>query len=64
MIPRPSHQLAGFYDLEQVEVLRGPQGTLYGASSQAGTIKFITNKPDASGFAAGYSGELNSLHES
>jgi len=33
------------YDLAQVEVLRGPQGTLYGSSSMGGTIKLITNKP-------------------
>jgi outer membrane receptor protein involved in Fe transport len=42
------------YDIARVEVLAGPQGTLYGASSQAGTIRIITNKPDPSGFAAGY----------
>lgn len=34
------------YDIARVEALAGPQGTLYGASSQAGTIKMITNKPD------------------
>jgi len=35
-------------DLSRVEVLAGPQGTLFGASSQAGTVRLITNKPDPS----------------
>ncbi len=35
-------------DLNRVEVLKGPQGTLFGASSQAGTVRLITNKPDFS----------------
>ncbi len=38
-------------DLSRVEVLKGPQGTLFGASSQAGTVRLITNKPDPSGFS-------------
>ena len=36
-------------DLNRIEVLAGPQGTLFGASSQAGTVRLITNKPDFSG---------------
>ena len=39
-------------DLARVEVLSGPQGTLFGASSQAGTVRLITNKPDASATSA------------
>lgn len=47
------------YDIERVEVLAGPQGTLYGASSQAGTIRIITNKPTTDGFSAAYDLEVN-----
>jgi iron complex outermembrane receptor protein len=49
------------YDIARVEALAGPQGTLYGASSQSGTIRIITNKPDKSGFDAGYSLEGNTV---
>jgi outer membrane receptor protein involved in Fe transport len=37
-------------DIERVEALSGPQGTLFGDASQSGTLRIITNKPDASGF--------------
>ena len=37
-------------DLQRIEVLSGPQGTLFGSSSQAGTVRLITNKPDMGGF--------------
>src|SRR5262245_13397897 len=42
------------YDIARVEALAGPQGTLFGASSQAGTIRIITNRPDPAAFDAGY----------
>jgi iron complex outermembrane recepter protein len=40
------------YDLNRVEVLRGPQGTLYGSSSMGGTVKVVTNSPDPTAFDA------------
>ncbi|MEL7738917.1 TonB-dependent receptor plug domain-containing protein [Citromicrobium bathyomarinum] len=41
-------------DLERIEVLKGPQGTLFGASSQAGVVRLITNKPSLAGFDASF----------
>lgn len=49
------------YDIARVEALAGPQGTLYGASSQAGTIRIITNKPTSTGFSAGVDFEANKV---
>jgi iron complex outermembrane receptor protein len=40
------------FDLARVEVLRGPQGTLYGSSSMGGTIKYVTTQPDPTQFSA------------
>ena len=37
-------------DIERIEALPGPQGTLYGSSSQSGTLRYITNKPDPTHF--------------
>jgi outer membrane receptor protein involved in Fe transport len=43
-------------DMERIEVLPGPQGTLYGASSMAGTVRLITNKPVLDQFQASVNG--------
>ena len=51
------------YDIARIESLAGPQGTLYGASSQSGTIRIITNKPDTSGFYGRVDGEVNTVHK-
>ncbi len=42
------------YDIARIEELSGPQGTLYGASSEAGTIRIITNAPQLNAFSAAY----------
>jgi iron complex outermembrane receptor protein len=42
------------YDIERIEALAGPQGTLYGASSQSGTLRIITKKPNSEQFEAGF----------
>jgi iron complex outermembrane recepter protein len=47
------------YDLDHIEVLRGPQGTLYGASSMSGTIKFVTKKPDLNQFGGYVTAEVS-----
>jgi len=51
------------YDIARIESLSGPQGTLYGASSEAGTIRIITNKPDTSGLYGSVDGEVNTVHK-
>jgi iron complex outermembrane receptor protein len=47
------------YDIARIESLAGPQGTLYGASSEAGTIRIITNKPELGKTYGRVDGELN-----
>lgn len=46
-------------DIQRVEVLRGPQGTLYGSSSIGGTIRFLFNEPDTSAYAAELTADLS-----
>ncbi len=45
-------------DIERVESLPGPQGTLFGSSAQAGTIHYVTNKPDISGYSSEFAAEF------
>jgi iron complex outermembrane receptor protein len=49
------------YDIQRIEALSGPQGTLYGASSESGTIRLITNKPDPKALLGGYDLEGNTV---
>ncbi len=45
-------------DIERVEALSGPQGTLYGSDAQAGTMRIVTNKPDTTAYSTIFDGEL------
>ncbi len=47
-------------DLERVEILRGPQGTLYGSGSLGGTVRFVQKAPDTGGFDARFEGGVSS----
>nr|WP_321983960.1 TonB-dependent receptor [uncultured Lichenicoccus sp.] len=49
-------------DIDRLEVLRGPQGTLYGASSEGGTIRFLTNQPDLDNFGALIDSDLSGTY--
>jgi iron complex outermembrane receptor protein len=46
-------------DIDRIEVLRGPQGTFYGASSEGGTIRYITNEPDSHSYSGYFRQELS-----
>ncbi len=47
------------YDIDRVEVLRGPQGTLYGSGSMGGTVKIVTKQPKLGAFEASVQGNLS-----
>ena len=50
-------------DMQRIEVLPGPQGTLYGASSMAGTVRLITNKPKLDTFEASFNGSWSTTSD-
>jgi iron complex outermembrane recepter protein len=50
--PLPENLDPRAIDLDRIEVLRGPQGTLYGADSMGGTVRLVTRQPDTAAFAA------------
>ena len=60
-ISRPAMMGLAFFDTERIEILRGPQGTLYGKSSTGGVINVITSKPRET-FDASASAELGSFN--
>lgn len=49
------------FDLQRVEVLRGPQGTLYGAGAMSGALKLITRKPDLNTFSGRIEGDVGRI---
>ena len=51
------------FDLQRIEVLKGPQGTLYGGSSEGGTIRYITTQPSLDHFSGYAKGEINSTYK-
>ena len=52
--PRASQQTQAFFDVERVEILKGPQGTLYGRNTFAGAVNLYTNSPDTEAFDYGF----------
>ena len=51
------------YDLNRVETLRGPQGTLFGSGSIGGTIRYITNQPNPDEFEGDFEGSFNAISD-
>ena len=55
--PRAAQQTRAFFDIARVEVLKGPQGTLYGRNTLAGAVNLYSNGPSTAGFEAGVSAQ-------
>ncbi len=63
VISRPSAQISSFFDVERIEVLRGPQGSLYGRNATGGSINVHTRRPteETEGYAEFTAGDYNLL---
>lgn len=53
----------GLFDIDRIEVLRGPQGTLYGASTMGGLIKYVTVMPDTNSFSGTVNSGVSTTHD-
>ena len=60
---RPGVALSEFVDIERVEVLRGPQGTLFGRNTSAGALNITTKRPDLSDFGGFVNAQYGSFNE-
>lgn len=61
-IARPSALAGVFYDLDRVEVVKGPQGTLYGRNATGGALNVVARKPQLNTFSGNFMGELSSYN--
>ena len=60
----PDNQVSGtLFDIERVEVLKGPQGTLFGEGSQGGTIRYLYKQPDPTRFGAAVNASIARMAE-
>jgi iron complex outermembrane receptor protein len=62
-IPRGNAAETSFFDINRIEVLKGPQGTLYGRNASGGTVNIITNAPDLSGTSGNFGAEVGNYND-